>query len=199
MLNNDAKDFTDEGATELLLAVMRTLEKVVQLAPGLRQWRCIVEEYAGNDLLMSLDVSPKVGEGDNCALAKIAALKTYPSITNTGELKASAYDLEAAHPELVSWYGGIRAGFTDYLRDSVSKDGKPCGLAGDDGYILVAFSGAREDFDTFVSVAVLLALETTYAELNPLVFSSMDWEPLEADRVSGFALNMLRQSPHLWR
>ena len=182
--------------SEYNAAIMRTLECMTEMIPGLKTWRCIVEEWANNELIWLLDVSPIAGTGSECAKEKIATLDYYPDIANTGEL--CDHDLSNQEnldklfaktgQKLVHWYGGVRLKLTDFM-PSASSDSK---LKTDSTEIRVAFSGARQDADAFIATAVLLTINKTWAKNHPEMYTNYNFGPIEADPVTGFALNILR-------
>lgn len=183
--------------SEFNSAIMRTLENMTGLIPGLNEckWRCIVEEWKGNELLWLLDISPTAGNGSECAEEKMATLHHYQDIANTGELRDHGLSdqenldmlLTKTGLRLVHWYGGIRLKLTDFT-PSASSDSK---METDSTEILVAFSGARQDADAFIAIAVLLTINKVFAKIHPEIYTNYVFGPLEADPVTGFALNIL--------
>jgi|GEM_PF-2407627 len=185
-----------QNISEYNAAIMKTLENMTELIPGLKTWRCIVEEWADGKLIWLFDVSPKAGKGSECAEEKIATLAYYPNITNTGELRdhdlSDQENLDRLYAQtgqkLVHWYGGTRLKLTDFM-PVASVDGK---IQTESTEIRVAFSGARQDADAFIATAVLLTVNKTWAKNHPDVYTNYDFGPIEADPVTGFALNILR-------
>ncbi|MDR0887320.1 MAG: hypothetical protein LBM97_01370 [Candidatus Nomurabacteria bacterium] len=185
-ISSDKWAEVDTGA---IAAAMRALDEAAGLVPGLTEGKCIIEEQIGDQIVLSAEVTLDGGEGSNCAAQKIKSLRTYPGVSNTGELKL--YDQKELKDEgCVSWYGGVQIKVSD---STLSADSGKIAVDAESNYIFrVVFSGAREDADTLIAVHVLRVLLATIRRLAPNMVQKVDWAPLKDNPVSGLALNLLR-------
>jgi hypothetical protein len=181
VINRMAQDESGVDA-KLFGQIIDTFEWAFGKIPDQTTGRLIVEMQADgtSDPHSVLDIAPAAGVGSNCAEGKIATLRKYPNINNTGEV--AGIPSEARDAEDIQWYGGIQIRYTD----TNLNDGK-----GVQGVVRIAFSGADQWHDTFIAVAVLRTAIKTVAELCPGYHFSYDYGKLKENPVSGFFCNLL--------
>ena len=171
----NCKNITGENA-KVTNAILNAFRDVVAEFPGLKTGKLIVEDEKisdGNSPHFIVCATPEDGEGDNCAREKIEVLRSHPSAVNSKEIALSNGD---------RWYGGVNIHYSGYESEEMNKVS---------GTVRIAFSGAKEAVDLFITLAVLkryLAACDIHCGVSSY---SYELETLQNDQLSGFYARMI--------
>ena len=156
-------------------AILTAFRNVLAEFPSLKTGKLIVEDEKSDENSPHFIVcaTPEDGEGSNCAIEKIEALRANPNSVNSKEVSLPNGD---------RWYGGINIHYNGYEGEEMNKVS---------GIVRIAFSGAKEAIDLFITLAVLKRYLDA-CDIHCGVSSySYELETLQDDQLSGFYARMI--------